>query len=89
MTIDEAKEVIEQDIPCELDADLIEALHMAIASLEAWEKVRQEIQTIKLIEMPTDGEVQVNSCKNKTGLKVKMEALAIIDRHLKEVKHDD
>lgn len=49
MTIDEAKEVIEQDIPCEYDADLIDALNMAIASLEEWEKVRQEIEDYKNI----------------------------------------
>lgn len=49
MTIEEAKEVIEQDIPCEYDADLIDALNMAIASLEEWEKVRQEIEDYKNI----------------------------------------
>ena len=34
MTREEAIEVIEQDIPCELDTDLIEALEMAIKALE-------------------------------------------------------
>lgn len=34
MTREEAIEVIEQDIPCEHDTDLIEALDMAIKSLE-------------------------------------------------------
>lgn len=35
MTREEAIEVIEQDIPCEYDTDLIEALEMAIAALKA------------------------------------------------------
>lgn len=35
MTNEEAIEVIEQDIPCEHDTDLIEALNMAIAALKA------------------------------------------------------
>lgn len=35
MTNEEAIEVIEQDIPCEYDNDLIEALNMAIAALKA------------------------------------------------------
>jgi len=34
MTREEAIEVIKQDIPCEHDADLIEALEMAISALE-------------------------------------------------------
>ena len=34
MTREEAIEVIEQDIPCERDTDLIEALNMAISALE-------------------------------------------------------
>ena len=49
MTIEDAKEVIKQDIPCELDADLIEALNMAIKSLEEWEKVQQEMEDYKYI----------------------------------------
>ena len=73
MTIDEAKEVIEQDIPCELDADLIEALHMAIASFEAWEKVRQEIND--LFEKPA------YYMPNYDAYKMFLE---IIDKHLRE-----
>lgn len=34
MTTEEAIEIIEQDIPCEYDTDLIEALNMAINTLE-------------------------------------------------------
>lgn len=34
MTREEAIEIIEQDIPCEYDTDLIEALNMAINALE-------------------------------------------------------
>ena len=37
MTREEAIEVIEQDIPCEHDTDLIEALEMAIKALEPCE----------------------------------------------------
>lgn len=35
MTRDEAIEVISQDIPCEYDTDLVEALDMAIEALKA------------------------------------------------------
>jgi len=38
----EAIEVLQQDIPCEGDADLIEAMHMAIAALEQQEKAFDE-----------------------------------------------
>ena len=37
MTREEAIEVIEQDIPCEHDRDLIEALDMAISALKGFE----------------------------------------------------
>lgn len=74
MTIEETKEVIEQDIPCELDADLIEALHMAIASLEAWDKVRQEIND--LFEKPAFYMPNYDAYKM---------FLEIIDKHLQKV----
>lgn len=73
MTVEEAKEVIKQDIPCELDADLIEALHMAMASLEAWQKVRQDIQT------ETDD--KSNNMYFNLGM---LGALAIINKHLQK-----
>jgi hypothetical protein len=41
-------------------------------------EIRQEVQEIKAYEVSTG--------RNKTGLKVKMEALAIIDKHLQEVE---
>lgn len=40
MTREEAIEVIEQDIPCEHDRDLIEALDMAISALKNIEKIQ-------------------------------------------------
>ena len=90
MTIDEGIEVLirhklhwehlsEQGI-CDVHEgkETISALTMSIASLEAWEKVKQETQEIKAYEVSTG--------RNKTGLKVKMEALMIIDKHLQEVE---
>lgn len=72
-----------------LDESALTALDMAIASFEAWEAVRQEIKKIKLSGGVTDGEVHTNSCKQKAGVIIKTEVLAIIDKHMKEVTHDD
>lgn len=38
MTIDEAIEVLQQDIPCEQDTDLIESIEMAINALKREQK---------------------------------------------------
>jgi len=38
MTREEAIEVLQQDIPCEQDTDLIEAIEMAIKALEREQK---------------------------------------------------
>ena len=51
MTREEAIEVIEQDIPCEHDKDLIEALGMAISALsDEGEYIKKE-DTIKAFDM--------------------------------------
>lgn len=53
------------------------SLDMAIRSLEAWEKVKEEINNI-------DCPYSSNPYKAS---KVKEESLRIIDKHLKEVEH--
>ena len=60
MTREEAIEVIEQDIPCEHDTDLIEALEMAIKALE------QEPKWIPVSErLPEEKGVYLVARKNK------------------------
>lgn len=83
MTIEEAKEVIEQDIPCEYDVDLIDALNMAIASLEAWERVKDDIH-----EYETDCMVSAD-CQGCKDCNVAMfkSIYYIIDKHLQEIKN--
>ena len=46
MTIAEAFEVLEQDIPCEKDSDLIEALEIVIRSLKVWNNLKDTIRNI-------------------------------------------
>jgi len=93
MTIDEAKEVIEQDIPCEHDPDLIEALTMAIKSFEAWEKVRTELSeygsicVMYTIKGTTPQDIE-NIVDDVVG-RAKKQMLAIIDKHIKEVKENE
>ena len=53
MTNKEAIEVIEQDIPCEHDTDLIEALEMAIKALEQ-EPCEDAISRQYLIDIATE-----------------------------------
>lgn len=96
MTIEEAKEVIEQDIPCEHDVDLIDALNMAIASLDAWQKVKQEIEDLE----KSYGFDKATKYGNKDGKQMDLsystmfmyeiagmvdEIKEIIDKHLQEV----
>lgn len=45
MTREEAIEVIEQDIPCEYDKDLIEALDMAIKALDKCDRIEKIINS--------------------------------------------
>jgi hypothetical protein len=62
---------VDRELP---DGRLITALEMAIASLEAWQKVRQDIQT------ETDD--KSNNMYFNLGM---LGALAIINKHLQEV----
>ena len=80
MTIEEAKEVIEQDIPCEYDSDLIDALNMAIKSLEEWEKVKAEIEDEKI-------DFDINIGMEKYYNNAIDDVLQIIDEHLQEIKN--
>ncbi len=52
MTREEAIEVIEQDIPCERDKDLIEALYIAIKALE--KKPTEKCRTCRYGEIYND-----------------------------------
>lgn len=47
MTIPEAIEVLAQDLPCETDEDLCEAMTMAIKSLEADRKIEKILYDIR------------------------------------------
>lgn len=57
-----------------------EAYDMAIRSLEAWEKVRTEIEKIGGSE-----EKSVYKCQHPSYIKGLEKSLEIIDKHLKEV----
>lgn len=46
MTREEAIEVLQQDIPCEQDTDLIEALDMAIQALETWNNLFKSYEVL-------------------------------------------
>lgn len=72
MTIDEAKKDIE-DALCNNCLPSSEAIEMVLASLEAWEKVRQEAKQ----------EIESNWGFERIG---EENILAIIDRHLKEIE---
>jgi hypothetical protein len=77
MTNEEALEVIKQDIPCEQDFDLIEALTMAIKALEqadVLQEIRQEIAQIKATQLYST-------------IDLKDMVLATIDKHMEE-HHD-
>lgn len=77
MTIDEAKEFLQIDIHCADkgdEEDMRQAMDMAIASLEAWDKVKQEIND--LFSKP--------ACYMPNYDAYKM-FLYIIDKHLQEV----
>lgn len=80
MTIDEARELCKLQLDglmsnpqVTLDPEYIKAERMAIASLEAWQKVRQDIQT------ETDD--KSNNMYFNLGM---LGALAIINKHLQE-----
>ena len=74
MTIENAKKVIRR---FECNSEHYEACEMAIVSLEAWEKVKQDIQT------ETDD--KSNNMYFNLGM---LGALAIINKHLQEVEHE-
>ena len=86
MTIEEAMEVLKQDLPCENDTDLTEAMSIAIKSLEAdrtIEKtlyaIREEMQYIKVAEQQIYG---ANSWRFTNAIE------AIINKHLEEVENE-
>ena len=89
MTREEAIEVIEQDIPCEHDTDLIEALDMAIKSLEQepCDKYITEIDHLR--KYISKLETQIVEQEPKTGYLIRWyeiierEHLAIHDPHCK------
>ena len=70
MTVEEAISDLEQYAKQWLGG---EAIDMAIRSLEAWEKVKEEITQVYFTKPIT----------------VRNEVLAIIDKHLKEVENAD
>ena len=76
MTIEEAIERLKDDTPDTSDA-WCDALDMATRSLEAWEKVKADID--KLTEIHNDGEFYIKNIDVKR----------IIVKHLKEVRMTD
>jgi len=82
MTIDEALEEMDTlIIPRDgIQDKLADAYNMAIASLEAWQSVRQEIEDI--LETLSDGGDDWFTAEKLN------EALEIIDKHLQEVADD-
>ena len=75
MTREEAIEVIQQDIPCEHDKDLIEALDMAISALSAIEDIKAEINKLDDLnpDYPMDRTVHIS----------KWAVMEIIDKHIR------
>ena len=84
MTIEEAIKELKRHISpyknCKADADANEAIDTAIKSLEAWEKVRKEIKSLKPYFCNMDNEVI-----SKSGEGIVQECIDIIDKHLAEV----
>lgn len=72
MTIPEAIEVLAQDLPCETDEDLSEAMTMAIKSLEADRKIEKILYDIR-----NEITMLFIFCREPV--------IEIIDKHLSEV----
>ena len=72
MTIPEAIEVLAQDLPCETDEDLSEAITMAIKSLEADRKIEKILYDIR-----NEITMLFIFCREPV--------IEIIDKHLSEV----
>lgn len=74
MTNREAIEVISQDIPCEYDTDLIEALRMGIKALEQteWIPVTERLPELGQMVLVTyaDGDVETNERMTLKNLEV-------------------
>lgn len=89
MTIEEAKYILKENMDgwiksplVNVDERLIKANNMAIKSLEACEKVKEEIET----EIKAYDETVTFHRGIRIGLKIAEE---FIDKYLSEVEHDD
>lgn len=82
MTIDEAiQRLVDVRKYNKLSINECIALGMAIASLEAWEKIKAEIEDAKIdFDMNIGMEKYYNNAID--------DVLQIIDKHIKEVQHD-
>ena len=90
MTREEAIEVIKQDIPCENDTDLIEALEMVISALEKIPKYRKKYKRWKrkaLEQKPCEDAVSREAVRNCFNGFVKMDkdTLPYVEDYLKTV----
>ena len=83
MTREEAIEVIEQDIPCEHDTDLIEALEMAIKALETLEEF-EKAQIITGGRL--NGRTYAYKCGLEDGKRKALEQEPVLDKIRAEIK---
>ena len=87
MTREEAIEVIEQDIPCEYDTDLIEALNMAQNALDEVEKYKK---ALKEVERVIDSELLewkfIDATKAKNAFAITLRSLS---EYIKDVENLD
>lgn len=85
MTREEAIEVIEQDIPCEHDTDLIKALDMAISALNSLEEVYAKGYndgfTQAEINFENDKALSQEPCESDTSIEQAL-LLEVIDKFL-------
>ncbi len=85
MTVEQAiKELKKYSIPC---GKYVEAYNMAIKSLEAWNEVKKEISSRRIIKNYTESYDKSACDIYLSGFKDGLEsALDIIEEHLKEIE---
>ena len=88
MTIEEAIEVLAQDLPCETDEDLSEAMIMAIKSLEAWDIIKDNLSQQIHYNLDAKEKFEIGSTSRiecNTTASVLSGVIYLIDKHLSEV----
>lgn len=82
MTREEAIEVLQQDIPCEHDTDLIEALDMGIKALENQKSIIEELENLKE-EIQGLIDFEESCCGNAT---LGYECLGVINERIEAIR---